>query len=138
MAGSHLDSKKRKSSKLSFVVQKHNARRLHWDFRLEWRGVLKSWAVPKEPPTEPNIKRLAVETEDHAIEYKNFEGVIPEGQYGAGTVKIWDEGSYIPEKVSENEIIVDLAGKKMKGKYVLLKTRFRGAKNTWLLFKKKQ
>lgn len=121
-----------------FVVQKHHASHLHWDFRLEHEGVLKSWAVPKEPPLLPGTKRLAVAVEDHPVSYAKFEGTIPKGQYGAGIVKIWDSGDYVPEKFSSTEIIAHLHGKKMKGKYVLIKTEFRGAKNTWLLFKARE
>ncbi len=120
-----------------FVVQEHHATHLHWDFRIEVEGVLKSWAVPKEPPLEAGVKRLAIEVQDHVLEYADFEGTIPEGQYGAGTVKLWDKGTYVPEKVSDKEILVELRGKKMNGKYVLVKTHFRGAKNSWLLFKRK-
>ena len=119
-----------------FVVQEHHATRLHWDFRLEVEGVLKSWAVPKEPPLEAGVKRLAIEVQDHSLEYADFEGMIPDGQYGAGTVKIWDKGMYVPENFFDNEILVELRGKKMRGKYVLLKTHFKGAKNSWLLFKR--
>lgn len=123
-----------------FVVQRHHARNLHYDLRLEIGGVLKSWAVPKEPPTEEGIKRLAVETEDHPLEYASFEGTIPEGEYGAGTVEIWDSGTYEPEKITEKEIVFSLAGKKMSGRYVLVKlkptARYPGEKN-WLLFRKK-
>lgn len=118
-----------------FVVHEHHARRLHWDLRLEREGVLKSWAVPKEPPLAEGVKRLAVEVEDHPLDYAKFQGSIPEGQYGAGKVIIWDSGTYIPEKFSEKEILVDFRGKKLKGKYVLVKTQFRGAKNSWLFFK---
>ena len=121
-----------------FVVQEHHATHLHWDFRLEVEGVLKSWAVPKEPPLEAGVKRLAIEVQDHSLEYADFEGTIPEGQYGAGTVKIWDKGTYVPEKISENEILVELRGKRMRGNYVLVKTHFQGAKNSWLLFRKKE
>ncbi len=124
---------KQKSNPI-FVVQEHHARNLHYDFRLEIKGVLKSWAVPKGAPEKTGIKRLAVQTEDHPIEYAKFSGTIPEGLYGAGVVKIWDRGKYVPEKLSEKEIIVELRGKKLKGKYVLIKTKF--SKNSWLLFRK--
>jgi len=117
-----------------FVVQEHQSRRLHYDLRLEKEGVLKSWAVPKGIPIEPNKKRLAVETEDHPIEYSKFEGSIPEGQYGAGTVKIWDKGIY-ETKEWKNEIIEFFPkGKKMTGKYVLIRLK-KDKKKKWLLFK---
>lgn len=117
-----------------FVVQEHHATNLHYDFRLAVNGVLKSWAVPKGLPLKQGLKRLAVATEDHPLDYANFEGTIPEGEYGAGTVKIWDRGSYAPKKMSEKEIIVDLRGRKLKGGYVLI--RLKDKKN-WLLFRKK-
>jgi DNA ligase D-like protein (predicted 3'-phosphoesterase) len=118
-----------------FVVQEHNASHLHWDFRLELDSVLKSWAVPKEPPVEPGVKRLAVQVEDHDVSYITFEGVIPEGSYGAGTVKIWDSGTFELGSRSDEKIVFVLKGKKMKGKYVLLKFAKTGEKN-WLLFRK--
>jgi DNA ligase D-like protein (predicted 3'-phosphoesterase) len=118
-----------------FVVQEHNASHLHWDFRLELDSVLKSWAVPKEPPVEPGVKRLAVQVEDHDVSYINFKGVIPEGSYGAGTVKIWDSGTFELGSRSDEKIVFVLRGKKMKGKYVLLKFAKTGEKN-WLLFRK--
>lgn len=117
-----------------FVVQEHRARQLHYDFRLEVGGVLKSWAVPKGVPLSGE-KRLALQTEDHPVEYAKFSGSIPEGLYGAGTVKIWDKGKYIPESMRKDKIVFELFGKKMKGKYVLIKTKF--SKNSWLLFRKK-
>lgn len=117
-----------------YVIQKHDATHLHYDLRLEMEGVLKSWAVPKTPPTEPGIKRLAVEVEDHPIEYAGFEGVIPKGEYGAGTVKIWDKGSYTLLERKENKITMDIRGEKLKGIYYLI--RFKDRKN-WLFFKKK-
>ncbi len=113
-----------------FVVQKHRAARLHWDFRLSMDGVLKSWAVPKEPPTAKNIKRLAIEVEDHQLSYARFEGVIKEG-YGAGTVRIWDSGKYEMESRKPAKIVFRLHGRKMKGKYVLLRLK----KKNWLIFK---
>jgi DNA ligase D-like protein (predicted 3'-phosphoesterase) len=117
-----------------FVVQRHQARHLHYDLRLEMDGVLKSWAVPKEPPLEPGVKRLAVEVEDHPLEYANFEGVIPEGMYGAGRVEIWDRGTYQLKHRSMDKIEFSLNGEKMQGDYVLI--RFKRNKN-WLLIKRK-
>jgi DNA ligase D-like protein (predicted 3'-phosphoesterase) len=116
-----------------FVVQRHQATHLHYDFRLEMDNVLKSWAVPKEPPSKPGIRRLAVEVEDHPLSYIDFEGLIPEGMYGAGKVEIWDKGTYILKNRSENKIEFTLQGEKLSGNYVLI--RFRGDKN-WLLIKK--
>jgi len=118
-----------------FVIQKHAARRLHYDLRLEMDGVLKSWAVPKEPPRTAGVKRLAVQVEDHPIEYADFEGIIPEGHYGAGKVEIWDRGSYILKERTDKKIVFELNGEKLKGTYVLLK--FKGDRN-WLFFKKKE
>ena len=117
-----------------FVVQKHAATHLHFDFRLEMDGVLKSWAIPKEPPTEPNVRRLAVEVEDHQINYINFEGSIAEGEYGAGTVEIWDKGTYSLESRKPDKIVFTLNGTRLNGDYVLL--RFKQDKN-WLFFKRK-
>jgi DNA ligase D-like protein (predicted 3'-phosphoesterase) len=131
------DNSKPKGKGLIFVVHEHHASHLHWDLRLERDGVLKSWAVPKEPPLAEGVKRLAVQVEDHPLDYAKFEGTIPEGQYGAGKVIIWDSGTYVAEKFSEKEIIVDFNGKKLDGKYILIKTTFKGAKNSWLFFKKK-
>ena len=118
-----------------FVIQKHHARSLHWDFRLEMNGVLKSWAVPKEPPKVKGVKRLAIHVEDHPLEYAKFEGEIKEG-YGKGTVEIWDNGTYELLEKDSKKIEVELHGKKLKGKYVLIKTNY-GAKpeKSWLLFK---
>ena len=126
-------SKDEKEEKI-FVIQEHHARNLHYDLRLEIGGVLKSWAVPKEPPEKPGIKRLAILTEDHPLSYADFEGTIPEGQYGAGKVKIWDKGRFIPEKITDKEILFHLDGKKMNGDYVLIKTGF--GKGGWLFFKR--
>ncbi len=117
-----------------FVIQRHRATHLHYDFRLEMDGVLKSWAVPKEPPTESGVKRLAVEVEDHSINYINFEGTIPEGMYGAGEVEIWDKGTYTLNHRSKDKIEFTLHGQKLSGDYTLI--RFKEDKN-WLFIKKK-
>lgn len=126
----------KKTSKKIFVIHKHHASHLHWDLRLEMDRVLKSWAVPKEPPTEKGIKRLAIQVEDHPLSYANFQGVIPEGMYGAGKVEIWDSGKYELLKHSEKEIEIEFHGKKLKGKYALIKTHY-GSKpdKSWLFFK---
>ena len=118
-----------------FVVQEHRATHHHWDFRLEMDGALKSWAVPKEPPKVKGVKRLAVQVDDHDVSYAEFEGTIPEGQYGAGTVKIWDKGEYELISRHKSKMVFTLKGRKMKGDYVLLKFDKAGPKN-WLLFKK--
>src|SRR3972149_10375400 len=109
-----------------FVIQKHSATHLHYDFRLEMDGVLKSWAIPKEPPTELGVKRLAVEVEDHQLSYIDFEGVIPDGGYGAGNVEIWDKGTYLLKDRRENKIMFTLFGEKLSGNYTLL--RFKEGK----------
>src|SRR6202171_590631 len=123
-----------------FVIQKHDASRLHYDFRLEMDGVLKSWAVPKGLPWEKGEKHLAVELEDHPIEYANFEGIIPQGQYGGGTVMVWDRGNYHvygkePLKaLQEGRLHLVLDGEKAKGEWALIRIRGNGGKN-WLLLK---
>ena len=117
-----------------FVIQLHNATHLHYDFRLEMDGVLKSWAVPKQPPKILNIKRLAIQVEDHPLSYATFEGIIPDGNYGAGTVQIWDKGTYELISRSGKEITVTLHGKELKGVYSLIKMQ---KENHWLLLKKK-
>ncbi|MBN1376831.1 3'-phosphoesterase [Candidatus Woesearchaeota archaeon] len=119
-----------------FVVQEHDASKLHWDFRLELDNVLKSWAIPKKPPIKPDIKRLAILVEDHDLNYIDFEGEIPEGLYGAGTVKIWDKGTYEMDSRTDKKLVFYLNGKKLKGKYVLLKFEKAG-ENNWLFFKAK-
>ena len=128
-----------------FVIQKHDASSLHYDFRLEVDGVLKSWAVPKGPSTDPREKRLAIRTEDHPLDYADFEGVIPEGEYGAGTVLIWDRGTYrnITEKedglramedaLADGHVVVWLEGEKISGGYAL--QRIDDKKDQWLLIK---
>ncbi|GAA3515949.1 ATP-dependent DNA ligase [Dietzia aurantiaca] len=114
-----------------FVIQEHHARRLHFDLRLEHHGVLASWAVPKNLPTEPMDRRLAVNTEDHPLGYETFEGTIPKGEYGAGHMTIWDRGTYECEKWREDEIIVWLDGEKVSGRYVLVRTS--AEKNQWIV-----
>lgn len=116
-----------------YVIQKHDASHLHYDLRLEMDGVLKSWAIPKLPPTEKDVKRLAVQTEDHPIDYADFEGIIPEGMYGAGKVEIWDKGTYETEGKKEDRIIVKINGEKLKGRYCLIK--FKNQEKNWLFFK---
>lgn len=118
----------------SFVIHEHHARRLHYDLRLEKDGVLKSWAVPKGPPQTSGDRRLAVQVEDHPLEYGKFEGTIPEGQYGAGTVKIWDRGLYESLVWEKDKIEFIMKGEKMEGRYVLVKFK-KAEKNNWLFFK---
>ncbi|MHC5057989.1 MAG: DNA polymerase ligase N-terminal domain-containing protein [Planctomycetota bacterium] len=118
-----------------FVVQEHHATRLHWDFRLEMDGVLKSWAVPKGPPEEGGVKRLAVEVDDHPLNYIDFQGVIEEG-YGAGTVEIWDSGTYDVIKREDKVLVIDIHGRRMQGRHKLIFTGYGGGKG-WLLIKGK-
>src|SRR3989475_5550390 len=128
---------------LRYVIQKHQASHLHYDFRLEWNGVLLSWAVPKGPSLDPAVKRLAMQVEDHPVEYGGFEGVIPEGEYGGGTVMVWDRGAWTPEVADVNaalekgDLKFTLHGAKLKGSWVLVRTRgFGGSKRaSWLLIK---
>jgi DNA ligase D-like protein (predicted 3'-phosphoesterase) len=123
----------KKTGLARFIVQEHYATQLHWDFRLEIDGVLKSWAVPKGIPEKPGIKRLAVQVEDHPVDYIDFEGEIPKGEYGAGIVKIWDKGKF--ELYNRTDKIIDfkLEGTKLKGNYVMIHTR----SSQWIIFKKK-
>jgi bifunctional non-homologous end joining protein LigD len=130
--------KKRSRSGRLFVVQKHRATRLHYDFRLEVDGVLKSWAVPKGPSLDPTVKRLAMQVEDHPVDYAKFEGVIPEGEYGGGTVMVWDLGTYEAEHTDDvatslrkGELKFSLNGKKLSGSWTLVRTQDR----QWLLIK---
>jgi DNA ligase D-like protein (predicted 3'-phosphoesterase) len=116
-----------------FVVHRHDASRLHWDLRLEREGVLKSWAVPKEPPIAPGVKRLAVEVEDHDLDHIDFEGEIPEGEYGAGTVEIWDDGMYDLLSEHGRRLKLALRGRRLRGEYVLVPLE---GKN-WLFFRTK-
>lgn len=129
--------KAHENGKRVYSIQKHDASQLHYDLRLEKDGVLKSWAVPKEPSKNPGTKRLAIQTEDHPLDYAFFEGEIQEGRYGAGQVELWDEGTYEPEKWKENEIIMELHGEKLSGKYVLIRFKPDEQPKNWLFFKKK-
>ncbi|MGH3279549.1 MAG: DNA polymerase ligase N-terminal domain-containing protein, partial [Trebonia sp.] len=121
-------------TRLVFVVQEHHARRLHWDFRLEHDGVLVSWALPKGVPDDPAVNHLAVRTEDHPLEYAGFQGEIPRGAYGAGTVALWDHGTYEVLKWDEREVKVNLHGERVSGRYVLFAT---GGKN-WMIHRERQ
>jgi bifunctional non-homologous end joining protein LigD len=128
---------------LRYVIQKHRATQLHYDFRLEFNGVLLSWAVPKGPSLDPSVKRLAMQVEDHPLEYGEFEGVIPEGEYGGGTVMVWDNGEWTPESddvesaLQKGDLKFTLHGKKLHGSWVLVRTRGFGSKpdKSWLLIK---
>lgn len=129
---------------LSYVIQKHQASRLHYDFRLEWDGVLLSWAVPKGPSLDPSVKRLAMQVEDHPVEYGGFEGAIPEGEYGGGTVMVWDRGTWTAEvpdvkaALEKGDLKFTLHGAKLKGSWVLVRTRGSfggGGRASWLLIK---
>lgn len=136
----HADETRRRARPLVFVVQQHDARRMHWDVRLEFDGVLRSWAVPQGPSLDPSVKRLAVLTEDHPIEYRDFEGVIPEGNYGAGAMILWDRGTYVPmekegEGFEQGKLLFELRGHKLRGVWTLVRTK-RGGGKEWLLIKK--
>lgn len=139
----------RKTGNPLFVIQQHDAATLHWDFRIEVGGVLKSWAVPKGPSTNPAVRRLAVAVEDHPLSYADFEGVIPEGEYGAGTVIVWDAGPYknlstdgrrpvpIAAALRRGHAVVWLEGRKIRGAWALVHTKLRGDRRNWLLVKLK-
>jgi len=148
-SGKSKPKKKILKDKLIFTIQKHSASHLHYDFRLELDGVLKSWAVPKGPSLDPSVKRLAMMVEDHPFDYKDFEGIIPKGNYGAGEVIVWDNGYYLPmggsESKEENEKILNkmfrkgdikfvMLGKKLKGEFALV--NMHKDDNSWLLIKK--
>src|SRR5579864_443724 len=128
---------------LAYVIQKHAATNLHYDFRLEWNGVLLSWAVPKGPSLDPSVKRLAMQVEDHPVEYGSFEGIIPAGEYGGGTVMLWDQGTWTPESpdvdraLGKGDLKFTLHGKKLEGSWVLVRTRGYGGgrRSSWLLIK---
>jgi len=139
----------RKDGNPIFVIQQHDASHMHWDFRLEVEGVLRSWALPKGPSTDPRVKRLAVATEDHPLEYADFEGVIPEGEYGGGTVVVWDAGPYrslvrddgetlaIGDALERGQAEVWLEGRKLRGGFALVHARPGGDDDAWLLVKMK-
>jgi len=124
-------------TRFQFVVHEHDASHLHYDFRLEMEGVLRSWAIPKGPSMNPAEKRLAVQVEDHPLEYMDFEGIIPEGQYGAGTVAIWDSGTYILREKKRDRISFFLQGKKLQGYFTLIQLKRSRKGNEWLLIKQK-
>ncbi len=135
--------RRRKGKALIFVVHKHRASHLHYDFRLQWRDVLLSWAVPKGPSLDPSVKRLATQVEDHPLDYAGFEGVIPPGEYGGGTVMVWDTGTWTPEvpdvdaALAAGELKFTLKGQKLKGSWVLVRTRGfkKSPRPSWLLIK---
>jgi bifunctional non-homologous end joining protein LigD len=141
--GSSAPPKKKSPGPHTYVVQKHRATSLHYDFRLEYNGVLLSWAVPKGPSLDPSVKRLAMHVEDHPLDYANFEGVIPEGEYGGGTVMVWDNGAWMPEvddiqqALKKGDLKFTLQGRKLRGSWVLVRTRGFGgsSKESWLLIK---
>lgn len=144
-----VDRSKKASEKPVFVIQQHDASHEHFDFRLEIDGVLASWAVPKGPSTDPREKRLAVRTEDHPLEYADFEGRIPEGEYGAGAVIVWDRGRYenlssksgkdlsASDALRAGHIKVELFGEKLRGGFSLIHAKMRGDEKNWLLVKEK-
>ncbi|PZP53493.1 MAG: ATP-dependent DNA ligase, partial [Micavibrio aeruginosavorus] len=134
--------RKKSGKKLSFVIQKHDATRLHYDFRLEWKGVLLSWAVTRGPSLNPKDKRLAVRTEDHPIAYGDFEGIIPEGEYGGGTVMLWDQGEWLPENdisegLKKGSLKFTLKGARLQGKWALVRMHTPDKRENWLLIKEK-
>ena len=138
---------RRTATRLAYVIQRHEATRLHFDLRLELDGVMKSWAVPKGPSLDPAVKRLAIEVEDHPIDYNSFEGTIPAGEYGGGTVMLWDRGTYtyagdsdeplaaLRDGYRKGDFKFELRGKRLRGSWVLVRTRRSGRKNQWLLIK---
>src|SRR6478672_11576830 len=146
------DSQPKRSSHLRFVIQKHAASHLHFDLRLELDGVMKSWAVPKGPSTDPSVKRLSMQVEDHPIDYNTFEGTIPKGEYGGGTVMLWDRGTYAPDESSGDDepdvremykrgnLKITFFGERMRGSYALVRMKYSrdgqsSAKPQWLLIK---
>lgn len=135
-------ARRKSGRKLRYLIQKHAARRLHYDFRLEWNGTLLSWAIPKGPSENPDDKRLAVHVEDHPVEYGKFEGTIPKGEYGGGTVMLWDRGYWKPhddvdEGLRKGKLSFDLQGARLTGAWALIRLRARSKsdKDNWLLIK---
>ena len=131
-----------KHKQLAYLIQKHAATRLHYDFRLEWQGVLLSWAVTKGPSLNPADKRLAVRTEDHPLEYGGFEGTIPKGEYGGGTVMLWDQGTWEPVEdaqagLEHGHLSFVLHGQRLKGRWDLIRMRGDQKRENWLLIKEK-
>jgi DNA ligase D-like protein (predicted 3'-phosphoesterase) len=130
---------KKKIKGLVYAIQRHHSSHLHFDLRLEEEGVLKSWAIPKLPPEEEGIRRLAVETEDHPLGYEDFEGIIPEGEYGAGRVETWDKGTYIQLESGPAKWVIEVRGDKLRGRYRLIKLKPKDPEDkNWLFFKLKK
>jgi len=129
-------SARRAGSGLVYAIQKHQASRLHYDLRLEEGGVLKSWAIPKAPANREGVKRLAVQTEDHPLGYEAFEGTIPEPEYGAGTVELWDRGKYRPLETAADKMVLKIVGKRLRGRFALIRLKaLKGGGRNWLFFK---
>jgi len=138
LGGEPTKKKRGEKADLVYVIQRHTATRLHFDLRLEEDGVLKSWVVRKEPPAGEGVRRLAVQVEDHPLNYAGFEGTIPEGEYGAGTVEIWDQGSYRPEESTPIKRVIEIKGRILRGRYCLIKLKSQNPEdNNWLFFKLK-
>ena len=145
-SGDEEARKKRVPGVLAYAIQKHRATRLHYDLRLEWKGVLLSWAIPKGPSFDPSVKRLARQTEDHPLDYGGFEGIIPEKEYGGGTVMLWDRGSWKPESsdvdaaIKKGDLKLTIEGEKIRGSWVLVRIKSwdkPGDQGNWLLIKHK-
>jgi DNA ligase D-like protein (predicted 3'-phosphoesterase) len=131
--------RKRPDGGFVYVIQEHHASHLHYDLRLEDAGVLKSWAVPKVPSSKPGVRRLAVQTEDHPLGYEDFEGTIPEHEYGAGTVVTWDRGTYRPVERTADKWVVDIDGRRLRGRFALVRIKAKeGGAKTWLFFRIKE
>jgi DNA ligase D-like protein (predicted 3'-phosphoesterase) len=121
-----------------YMVHEHHSRQHHWDLRLEFDGVLKSWAVPKGLPEEAGVKRLAREVDDHALSYAPFEGTIPEGAYGAGKVEVWDRGTFVVRERAPGKYVLELKGKQVRGVYHMVQTRMNDDPRNWLIFRGKE